>query len=120
MEKLISNDQAFINQLQRAVENGFEIDRDLTIGDIQIEAQDYLIELITPADKQVYCEVIQHGTSQHASYCDGIGTVYHSDGEIIRWQTYKQAQPNEMFVYATIVDVKGQVIELYETLNLTI
>lgn len=116
---LITSDQAFINQLQRAVENGFEIDRDETIEDIQIQVQDFLVDNL-PADQQIYCEVLQHGRSQHVDYADGFGTYYTSDGEIIGWNTYRDAAPNEQYVYATIVDVKGQIIQLYETLNLTL
>lgn len=119
MNSLITSDQAFINQLQRAVENGFEIDRSESIEEIQIQAQDYLINNL-PADKKIYCEVINHGTNQHVDYADGIGTTYTSDGEIIDWNTYRDAAPNEQHVYASIVDVKAQIIELYEVLNLTI
>jgi hypothetical protein len=119
MKTLITSEQAFINQLQRAVENGFEIDRDLTINEIQIEAQDFLIYNL-PVDKSEYCEVLQHGTSQHVDYCDGLGTVYTCDGEIIGWNTYRDATPNEKFVHTTIVNVKGEIVQLYENLCLSL
>lgn len=120
METLINSDQAFINIVSRAIENGYPLNKHNSIEETLIEAEDYLIGLITPADKQIYCEVVSHGTSQHVSYADGLGTVYTSDGEIIGYNTYKNALPNEMHVYATIVNVKGEVIELYENLNLTL
>lgn len=116
---LITSEQAFINQLQRAVDNGFEIDRGLTIEEIQIEAQDFLINNL-PVDVSEYCEVLQHGTTQHVNYADVFGTEYTSDGEIIGWNSYRDVAPNEKFVYATFVNVKGEVVELYETLNLTL
>lgn len=119
MSALINKDQAFVNILQRAINEGYELGNYNSIEETLIEAEDYLINNCE-ADRAEYCEVVSNGPHQHTEYEDGFGTRYSSSGEIIDYHAYRYAEPNTKHVYATIVNVKGEVIALYETLNLTI
>ena len=107
----ITKSQRVLNIINKAVENGFEINENKTFEDIKIEAEDFLIENTTSEKEEA------DYSDNNLFYSDGKGFEINVTGELYSTRDLElMRKRNENFlILHTIIDSNANVIDLIKT-----
>src|SRR5690625_4128672 len=110
--KNITATQRKLNILNKAIQNGFEIDEDKSFEYLVDDAESYLIYSEIDV-KEEECEVRQSGRLQSVQRSDGMGYEFRSDGYIVDFSAHWHKDPSDKVFHTTVVDSDANVVRLF-------
>ena len=111
--KTITANQRTLNILNKAIQNGFEIDTKEIFENVRDAATQFLIDNeIDVIEEEVEVKSLgSHG--QRVDWSDGKGFDFWSQGEIVNLKKYWNAAPDTKVYHETCVDRDANVIKMY-------
>ena len=112
MKTKISQQQRALNILQKAFDNGFECDMELTLNETVLQAEEFIFDTLSPEIEDMASEFTN---DKVLYYNDGYGYEYTSSGEIYSYEDYRNAQFKEdrKLNLTTVINSLGQFVQVY-------
>lgn len=104
---IISSEKRAENIFTKAKALGFNMP-DADVHD----AQEFLLSK-APVDGEEECEVTFSNGTETYNYYDSMGYSKDCWGEIVNWESYRNAEDGDKIYYDKVVNSLGEVIELY-------
>lgn len=104
--------QRFTNIIQKAINNGYEIDLSESFEEVYFQAEVFLLN--QDSEKEEFCEIHGNRNRQHIAWSDGMGYEHESDGEICDYSLVEVDENCKKFPHTKVVDSEGTVIQLFD------